>query len=118
VTTSFEELPATGILYVAADQNGKAKRMLPCTVCEMASKHLTIRAEEGMRPSSPVSVEFNDTLFLGEVIACSRVPEGWTANVRVEQVLTDLQGLLVLRARLLGEPVPDGAEALSLSSRN
>jgi hypothetical protein len=57
--------------------------------------------------SSPVSVEYNDAMFLGEVIICQPAGDGnYRVEIRVEQILTGLQSLIALRAGLLGSAAP------------
>ncbi len=74
-----------------------------------------IELQERTPVFSAVSVEYNDALFLGEVISSKAEPNGrWKAEVKVEQVLTGLQSLMNLRARLLGEGVgPSVGRSLS-----
>ena len=70
----------------------------------MESKRLTLETRQPPLLSAAVSVECNDALFLGEVVASVQLTNGsWRAQVRVEQILTGLQSLMNLRARLLGE---------------
>jgi hypothetical protein len=52
------------------------------------------------------SVECNDTLFLGEVIASVSGANGsWRVEVKVEQIVTGLESLMKLRSHLLSEGV-------------
>ena len=71
----------------------------------MQGKRLLIEASEPLAVSTAVSVEYDDTLFLGEVITCSEVKQVWELEIKVEQVLTGLQSLMALRNRLLSEGV-------------
>lgn len=115
MTNSVEDQARSAVIYIAEDENGRSRRSLSCTVRELGPRRLVIQAHDGIRACSPVSVEYNDTLFLGEVSFSSRVAGGWMVEIVVEQTLTDLQGLLVLRARLLGEPVPQDAGTAAVS---
>jgi hypothetical protein len=73
----------------------------------MEGKHLRLEAPERISISAPVSVEYSDAMFLGEVIGCQRaVGGGWELHIKVDQILTGLQSLCALRAQLLGEPAP------------
>ncbi|HEX4807416.1 MAG TPA: hypothetical protein VH325_00710 [Bryobacteraceae bacterium] len=68
---------------------------------------------EAIAMSSVISVQCEDAMFLGEVASCVGEGEGrWRAEVRVEQILSGLAGLMSLRARLLGEPVPELAHVV------
>ena len=72
----------------------------------MDGKNLRLEAPERISLSAPVSVEYSDAMFLGEVIACQRNAGGiWELNIKVDQILTGLQSLCALRAQLLGEGV-------------
>jgi len=51
----------------------------------------------------PLSVEHEDALYLGEVVHCLALDSVYEVEVEVEQVLTGLQSLVSLRARLLDE---------------
>ncbi len=73
----------------------------------MQGKRLKLETTERLAISTPVSVEYNDALFLGEVLACrSEEAGGFQLDIQVEQILTGLQSLMGLRERLLGEGVP------------
>lgn len=63
-----------------------------------------LETPERLGISTAVSVEYNDSLFLGEVIGCRSGGEDiWRMDIKVEQILTGLQNLMALRAGLLGE---------------
>ena len=70
----------------------------------MDGKNLKLEAPERISISAPVSVEYSDAMFLGEVIGCQRGAGGmWELNIKVDQILTGLQSLCTLRAQLLGD---------------
>mgnify|MGYP007135512658 CR=1 FL=1 len=51
--------------------------------------------------STAVGVEYNDVLFVGEVVRCTAAAgDQWEIDVKVAQTLTGLQSLLMLRAQL------------------
>lgn len=73
----------------------------------MQGKRLGVDAAERIATSTAVSVEYNDALFLGEVLKCAPKENGsWDVEIKVEQILTGLQSLMKLRAHLIGEKVP------------
>ena len=73
----------------------------------MSGDRLLIETGRRLSLSTGLSIECNDALFLGEVISCrQRENETFEAQIKVEQILTGLQSLIGLRARLLGEGVP------------
>ncbi len=79
----------------------------PCWYQGVDGKRLALTATERVPSFTAVTVEYNDALFLGEVMACTEdVTHTWHIEVKVEQVLSGLQSLMNLRANLLGEPVP------------
>lgn len=85
----------------------------------MQGKRLTVDATEDVPVSSPVSVEYDDALFLGEVVTCAAHEKGWTVEIKVEQILSGLQSLMALRARLLSESIAQAPLTLvPLGARN
>ncbi len=72
-----------------------------------AGKRVTLIAAERVRISSVVTVEYNDAMLLCEVVACTQdCEQKWHLELNIEQILTSLQSLVLLRERLLGESVP------------
>ena len=62
---------------------------------------------ERVRISSTVTVEYDDSMILGEVVACTQdCNQQWHLELKIEQILSSLQSLTRLRDRLLGESVP------------
>jgi len=91
------------------------KRCVPCQFQGFEGKRLSLQASEPVPVSSAVSVEFNDALFLGEVVASNGEPNrAFDIEVKVEQVLSGLQSLMALRSRLLGEGVPQASTLVSV----
>ncbi len=106
VTTAFEDHPQSAVIQVASGAANGAKTSVPCTFQGMQSKRLILEAPQRLSISTAVSVEYNDAMFLGEVMSCTRETSGaWHVEVKVEQILTGLESLMALRSRLLGEGV-------------
>ena len=84
----------------------------------MHGKRLSLEAGEALPVSSVISVEYDDELFLGEVVSCVETEQGWNLQIKVEQILTGLQSLIALRARLLSESVPQPLRLLPIGARN
>jgi len=104
--TSFADLSNCATIQIAGDRLGE-KRQISCDFGGVQGKRLSLTAYERIAPSTPLTVEYNDAMFLGEVVASSHHAGGkWHIEVKVEQVLTGLQSLMNLRASLLGEGVP------------
>lgn len=84
----------------------------------MEGKRLVLSTGESIRESTLVSVEYEDTLLLGEVVICSGTEQTWTLEVRVEQMLTGLQSLMALRAHLLSESLAAPLPLMPVGMRN
>jgi hypothetical protein len=107
VTTSFGDHSQSALLKIPSGEPNGAKHEIPCTFEGMEGKNLRLEAPERISISAPVSVEYSDAMFLGEVIGCQRSTGGvWELHIKVNQILTGLQSLCVLRAQLLGEVLP------------
>jgi hypothetical protein len=58
-------------------------------------------------------------MLLGEVVACTQdCDQNFHLELRVEQVLTGLQSLMLLRERLLGESKTLRVDALAATARH
>ena len=95
-----------------------SKERIPCNFNGMSGKRLSLEIDEAVAVSTAISVEYEDALFLGEVVGCARSDQGWSVQVQVEQILTGLQSLMALRAHLVGESVPQPLSLLPLGARN
>lgn len=84
----------------------------------MDGKRLSVEAAEALPVSTALSVECDDELFLGEVVTCSEAEQNWKLEIKVEQILTGLQSLMALRARLLSEGVPQPLALMPIGARN
>jgi hypothetical protein len=69
----------------------------------MQGKRLILEASAPVPAFTAVTVEYNDALFLGEIVACAKMDGLWKVEIKVEQILTGLQSLIALRSRLLCE---------------
>ena len=69
----------------------------------MQGKRLILESSASLPVSTAVTVEYNDALFLGEVLNCCKINDFWKVEIKVEQVLSGLQSLIALRSRLLCE---------------
>ncbi|HEX4751031.1 MAG TPA: hypothetical protein VH302_15935 [Bryobacteraceae bacterium] len=84
----------------------------------MQGKRLILNSPEAVRESTFVSVEYEDTLLLGEVVICSGSRDNWKVEIRLEQILTGLQSLMALRASLLNENFAAPLPLMPLGMRN
>ncbi len=69
----------------------------------MEGKRLILEMRERLPAYKAVTVEYNDALFLGEVVVSAKINDAWKVEIKVEQILTGLQSLVALRSRLLCE---------------
>ena len=87
--------------------SSSGRESIPCCFQGMESKRLNLTSRDRLAAATAVTVEYNDAMFLGEVVACTHnCDDTWHVEVKVEQILTGLQSLMNLRARLLGDAVP------------
>ncbi len=114
--TSDQKGPA--VLKVPGPNGQGPKRTIECELQGMQGKRLAISAAEGVRESTLVSIEYEDTLFLGEVVVCSASEQTWKLEVRIEQMLNGLQSLMTLRAHLLSESLTAPLPLMPVGMRN
>ncbi len=77
------------------------RRSLPIVFQTFANKCLTLTTGEALGLSTAVGLEYNDVLFVGEVVGCTAgVGDQWQVEIKVAQTLTGLQSLLMLQATL------------------
>ncbi len=119
MATSFADQPRLAVIQVPSPGSEGTKRQIPCTCDGMQGKRLILEAGERLPVSTAVSVECEDALFLGEVVACTRTSgQAWKLDIKVEQIVDGLQSLMALRARLLAEGVPKAFTSMPISIWN
>jgi len=107
VTSTFDDHPHPATIQISTGEANAAKLHVSATFSGMEGKRLTLEATERISLSTPVSVEYNDAMFMGEVILCTPTENGnYQVQIFVEQILTGLQSLIALRAGLLGDAQP------------
>lgn len=100
--------PAKPCTVILPSNSAGVRREIPALFESFTAPRLTICAEEAVAVSNVISVQCGDAMFLGEVATCKVCGEAqWSVDVRVKQILSGLEGLMSLRARLLGEPLPE-----------
>ena len=116
MTTYYSETNQDAVLKIPANAARlQEKREIPCMFQEMKSQMLLLRAPTRPPAGEVVSVEYNDALFLGEIVGLAPTSNGhWQVEVQVEQVLSGLQSLMNLRDRLLGEGAGARVESSAL----
>ena len=90
-------------LHIAQTERGEARRSIPCTVERFQGNRLRILTGERIAAGTPVSVEHDDALLLGEIVHVTEQTTSCALDIRVEQMLNGLMSLMALRARLLEE---------------
>ena len=101
-TCTSDNLQRATIQIPTGAPNGE-KRRVPCHFRGTAGKRLLVEAQECLAPGTAISIECEDSLFLGEVVTSSQFAGEAKMEVRVEQILNGLQSLMALRSRLLDE---------------
>jgi len=102
--STFDDHSHPATIQISTGKPNGEKLSVPSTFTAMEGKRLILESPEHIGMSSPVSVEYNDAMFLGEVMLCKATGDGsFRVEVFVEQILTGLQSLMALRAGLLGE---------------
>jgi hypothetical protein len=101
--TSYPDEPRPAVIQLPSSVPGGGKRSADCLFLGIEGKRLVIDAYEPVAVSTVISVEYEDTMFLGEVITCNRNQDFFHLEIKVEQVLNGLQSLMALRAQLLNE---------------
>lgn len=91
------------MLYLPAEDPKSEQRQVPCAAEALENSHLRIATSEAVGAGTPVTVEHDDALFLGEVLNCAEIQDGWQLDLHVEHVLNGLASLVALRDRLLDE---------------
>jgi hypothetical protein len=78
------------------------ERRIAGTFYRFEHQQLLVATGQSLSVSSAVTVEHEDVLFLGEVLACTAEQEGvWKVLIRVHQLLNGLRSVMILRERLL-----------------
>ena len=100
--------PARACTVILPLNAAGVRREIPALFDSFTAPKLTICADEALPISSVISVQCGDAMFLGEVATCKAQDDRkWSVGVRVKQILSGLEGLMSLRARLLGDPLPE-----------
>lgn len=73
---------------------------------EMHGKRLVVDVNQAIATSTAVTVECDDAMFLGEVVASTANGGRYHVEIAVEQILSGLQSLMALRNQLLGDSAP------------
>jgi hypothetical protein len=102
----FAYQPSVIIRIDSAADAASAKDGYPSLFVEMQGKRLIVDVKDSIAVSSAVTVECDDAMFLGEVVAVIEQNGRHQVEICVEQVLSGLQSLMSLRAQLLGESAP------------
>ena len=107
MTTSFGDHPHSAIIQVPTGEKNGSKYQISCVFEGMEGKRLKLESPERLTISTIVSVEYNDAMFLGEVLTCRKDSgDVFQIEIKVDQILTGLQSLMALRDGLLGEGTP------------
>lgn len=86
-------------------------------VVESSGSRVLVALPEPLQPGTPVRMEGNDTLVLGEICGVDRRENEWIAAVKIVHSLTSLAALERFNRALLGQ-APDPEPALIPSLRS
>ena len=92
-------------------RNGTRKRdRIAGAFQSFANQRLIFTASQPFPVSGAVSLEYNDILFVGEILACqAEAKNTWKVLLQVQQMLHGLESLLMLRQQLQSmEPASPG----------
>ena len=103
----FDE-QALAVIKVPSPANGIPQEM-ECEIRQRHGRRFQVETSKPIATSTAVTIEHDDALFLGEVLSCENYGRCWQLEINIEQILTGLQSLMALRARLLSEGVPKAA---------
>ena len=104
MTSTFDDHPHPATIQIPTGEANGSRLHVPSTFSGMEGKRLILEASERITMSTPVSVEYNDAMFMGEVMLCKPMGDGnYRVEIFVEQILTGLESLIALRAGLLGD---------------
>jgi hypothetical protein len=89
------------MVEIVSENDSKERRKLPGMLQTVANKCVTLTTSEPLATSTAVGIEYNDVLFVGEVIRCTQgAADQWEISVKIAHTLTSLQSLMILRAEL------------------
>jgi hypothetical protein len=91
------------IVRIPSASDASSKEGFPSRFVEMQGKRLIVDVQDPIAISAAVTIECDDAMFLGEVVAVTEQNGRYHVEVSVEQVLSGLQSLMALRSQLLGE---------------
>jgi hypothetical protein len=86
-------------------------------VLESSGSRVLVATPAPLQPGTPVRMEGNDTLVLGEICAVDRRENEWVAAVKIVHSLASLAALESFNRALLGQ-APDREPALIPSLRS
>jgi hypothetical protein len=97
-----DSAPSYSRVHLPKGEDGK-ERVISCMVNYWRGPRLQIIVSERIAAGAAVSVEHEDVLLIGEVVASTEQAHLWRADVQVEHALNGLMSLMALRAKLLDE---------------
>jgi len=81
------------------------------TVRNLSGRGMRLIVPQAIDPGSPIRVDADNIMFLGEVCYCHAEGSGYAIGLMVEHVLTGLDELERLNRGLFGEPEQDSARS-------
>ena len=97
---SLDQNGQVAVLSVLSE--GGSQQSFATSVRSFTGRCLSILSFATVAAGQPVTVEFADALFLGEVISRTKRNQMYELNIWVKQALSGLQSLVRLREALVG----------------
>ncbi|MBI3278445.1 MAG: hypothetical protein HYZ57_01230 [Acidobacteria bacterium] len=85
---------------------GERDTRLRARLIDVCVTSATLVLDRALPTASPVRLDYDDTIVLGEVAACRPVGSRFLIQVQLEQVLSPISDIARLVMSLLGESAP------------
>ena len=115
--TCSSDYPRSGLIQIPVSLSGDI-RPVQCLIHGMRDRKLLLEVDEKLPLRIAVSVEVDDSIFLGEVITCVSAQGRWNVELKVEQILNGLQSLMALRDQLSDHAVTSPFSLVPAGVRN
>lgn len=88
------------------------QRQMTATLVELSGRGVRLRLDELLRPGTPVTIQAEDALYLGEIMFSARDNGGCHAGVQVQTCFRDTPSLVNLRRAIAEESCPQVRETV------
>lgn len=92
--------------------DGSRDRVVAARMLDLNQHGMRVQVDQSLAPDSPVRVDVDGRIFLGETCYCSLQQEGgFFAGIVLEQSLDNLEDLVRLTRALMGEDTRTGTRS-------